>query len=191
MKQTKRSFKNVVLILTLSFLGIFTTNAQHYDYEQYISYGIKGGLNLTTLDGVDGEMRKGFNAGIFIDYPMTTGFSVRSELLYSAQGVKSKDGNSQIKLNYINWPILAKIQATENFYLEAGPQIGFLISGKGGALPSSGYKALDFGAGLGLGIQLSRNIELGARYNLGLTDITKLKTKHKNRAFQFTLGLIF
>ena len=72
--------------------------------------------------------------------------------------------------------------------MEFGPQIGFLLSGTGGILPNGAYNAVDFGLSLGTSIQLLPNLDLGARYNIGLTEVTKTHQNIKNSVFQFTLG---
>src|SRR5882757_10201358 len=59
-------------------------------------FGIKGGLNLTSLyvDDVSSEhMKVGFNAGIFAKLPVTKGFSIQPELLYSLKGAKENYNN--------------------------------------------------------------------------------------------------
>ncbi|SIQ21063.1 Outer membrane protein beta-barrel domain-containing protein [Maribacter ulvicola] len=98
-----------------------------------------------------------------------------------------------MKLNYINLPVLAKFYATDAFSIETGPQLGILLSGKGGYLPNSrSYRTLDFGLGFGLGYKITDKLELGVRYTIGFTDVTKTNTENlKNSVGQFTLGYSF
>jgi hypothetical protein len=180
----KKVFLTIALILSASYI----TEAQSNDYALY---GVKGGLNLSNLNGVSSKLKPGFTAGIFAEYFISEGVSLRSEMLFAVQGAKSKNGTQKIKLNYINWPILAKLYATKDFSIEVGPQLGFLISGKGGGLPKSAYKTLDVGAALGVNYRLNQAFEIGARYNHGLTDITKTSGKLKNRVVQLSLAYSF
>ena len=55
------------------------------------------------------------------EIPIANRFSFQPELLYSGQG-------SSVNLNYLNIPLMAKYNLTKEFSLEAGPQIGFLLS---------------------------------------------------------------
>ena len=85
---------------------------------------------------------------------------------------------------------MAKFYATEKFYVEAGPQIGFLMSAEaesedtvsfGGVTESESTttdvkeftNSTDFGLGLGLGYNFTENIGAGLRYTAGLSDIYK------------------
>src|SRR5882762_10617975 len=101
-------------------------------------FGIKGGLNLTSLyvDNVSKEhMKAGFNAGIFAKLPITTGFSIQPELLYSVKGAKDTysnfvqgDGEYRFNLGYMELPVLAVVNVTRNFNIHAGPYLGYLVA---------------------------------------------------------------
>src|ERR1700744_2547677 len=59
-------------------------------------FGIKGGLNLTNLyvdNSNDEHIKAGFNAGVFAKLPITKGFSIQPELLYSVKGAKETYSN--------------------------------------------------------------------------------------------------
>ena len=184
--------KRSIFALAIMITGIISANAQSYNYNnKAVMYGIKGGMNLAKLKGVDGKIRNGFTAGVFAEYAMTDNFAIRTETNFSTQGVKVKEGDYSIKLNYINMPVLAKYYPTDGISVELGPQLGVLLSGKGGPLTKKSYKTLDFGIGFGLGFSLGEGVELGARYTLGLTDITKTPGSVKNSVLNFTLAIGF
>ena len=73
---------------------------------------------------------------------------------------------------------MAKYYVAEGFSLEAGPQIGFLMSAK---LKGDGEdldikdesNSTDFGFNFGAGYDVTENINLGLRYSLGLSNINK------------------
>lgn len=185
-QRTKNMLKKATLTLALLFMGAMTINAQSGNSP---SIGVKGGLNLAKIKNADGKNKLGMVAGGFAEFKMSDKFSIRPELLYSRQG--EKVGSDKIKLNYINAPILAKFYPVNRFSIEAGPQVGFLLNKKGGSLAKSDYRKLDLSAAFGVGYRLIDNLEIGARYNLGLRDITKTAGKHKNSVFQFSLGYKF
>src|ERR1700743_701874 len=59
-------------------------------------FGIKGSFSLTTLYSSDvstNHMKPGFDAGIFVKMPVTRGFSIQPEVLYSLQGSKNSYDN--------------------------------------------------------------------------------------------------
>lgn len=182
-------------------------------------FGIKGGLNLTSLyvDNVSKEhMKAGFNAGIFAKLPITTGFSIQPELLYSVKGAKDTysnfvqgDGEYRFNLNYMELPVLAVVNITRNFSIHAGPYVGYLVSANVKNVDNNGeiqgatdlkaddFKRWDVGLAGGVALDVSA-FTLGARYNYGLTDIGKsgnlsgdLTKNSKNAGVSIYAGFAF
>lgn len=175
------------IILTTIFLSFMAVVAK----AQYI--GVKGGLNLSNLniDGVDDEnMRFGYHFGAFFNLPISDGFAVQPEVLYSTKGSTASinqdfglfgEFNSEVKfkLNYIDIPLLAIFRVGDAFEIQAGPYIGFLAGSKVEAdgdiddefdLDSDNFKNLDFGLTGGIALNFSA-VQVGARYNYGLQEI--------------------
>src|SRR5690606_6511134 len=124
--------KKTVLLLLFVTMAAFTSNAQE------IKFGAKAGLNISNQTG-DIENTKsliGFHIGGFAEIKFTEKFAFQPELLYSLQGAKydfSEEDfteESTLKLNYLNIPLMFKYYATESLFVEAGPQIGLLLSAK-------------------------------------------------------------
>src|SRR5690554_5935766 len=114
-----------LMIAAIAVVGMSATGLA----QQQVKFGPKLGINLATLSGDDdSEMKIGFHVGAVAEIKFNDKFSLQPELLYSAQGAKSKSLDD-IKLNsdYINIPIMAKYYFVEGFSIEAGPQIGFLM----------------------------------------------------------------
>lgn len=176
--------KRILTFFILISLSL-VSNAQS---DNYYLIGFKGGVNLSNLNGTNGSSITGFTGGIYAEYLISPTFTLRSEALYSLQGNRNDLLSENIKLHYLNWPILGKVYITDQLGMEFGPQISFLLSGTGGILPNGAYNAVDFGLSLGTSIQLLPNLDLGARYNIGLTEVTKTHQNIKNSVFQFTLG---
>lgn len=175
----------ILLTLGLFLMSISTINAQSNN-ETVMQFGVKGGVNLSKLKNIDEKAKMGLVAGFFAEYGLSDRFSLRSEVLFSVQGVK------KIKLNYVNFlPLLAKFYPTERFSIEVGPQLGVLISKSGSSLLTKSYKRLDYGVAVGTGFHITENVEIGVRYNLGLRDITKTTGVVKNSVFQATLSYGF
>lgn len=172
-------------------------------------FGIKGGMNVSSLSkdaGLSDQKSKiGFYAGAFVNVPVAESFSIQPEVLYSNQGAKATVLNNDVKLNvdYINVPVMFQYNATPEFYLEAGPQFGFLVNTKLDAGNSTvnnvlnalnskdNYNTFDFGLGLGAGYYFTKNIGITARYVAGFTDIVKDNSGDAVKNNNFQVGLAY
>lgn len=160
--------------------------------------GIKGGYNLAAVsfDG-DGEtgLLHGFHVGVYGESFLGNHFSIQPELLYSQQGyeIKNSNGTFTQKFNYINLPLMLKAYASQNFFIEAGPQIGLAIvhkeeySGLFSTSQEYNPNSFDYGVNFGAGIKTDSGVSFGVRYHLGLGDLYD-NNKAKNRVLQFSIG---
>ena len=210
----KKIILSVAAMLTFGFVS-----------AQEVQFGVKGGVNIATFVGDDTDdldSKIGFHVGGFAEIKISEKFSVQPELLFSTQGAKMEDKYSEGGLNYdvsakintsyINIPVMAKLYVAEGFSLEAGPQIGFLMSAKtkaeatvsAGDITQSGseevdvkdqFNTVDFGLSFGLGYKFTENLSAGARYNLGLSDVNKevegQALSVKNSVIQVSIGYSF
>lgn len=185
------------ITLALFFGAMATITAQENPVHKS-NAGIKGGYNLAAVsfDG-DGEtdQRHSFHVGVYGESFISESFSIQPELLYSQQGYVITDSNGTFtqKLNYINLPIMLKAYPSQNFFLEAGPQIGLAVSHKeeydGLFSTSQEYdpNSFDWGMNFGTGFKTESGISFGVRYHLGLGDLYD-ENKAYNRVWQFSLG---
>ncbi|MBN9312547.1 MAG: opacity protein [Chryseobacterium sp. 39-10] len=182
-------------------------------------FGVKAGMNVSSLSkqqGLDDSKSKiGLNAGVFMNAPIAENFSIQPEVLYSQYGAKvnwtnpiggDKMSASQ-NLDYITVPVMFQYNAIPSFYLEAGPEFGFLVSATnkiknettGASSTGSNYKddlnTFNFGVGLGAGYYFTKNVGLNARYVAGFTDTAKNRPSGsdavKNNVFQVGLNFKF
>lgn len=200
--------------ITLSIVAVL---AFGFANAQEVKFGVKGGINLSTLTGdiEDASSKVGFQVGGFAEIKLSDKFSVQPELLYSTQGAKEKTNVFDVdamevvsadltyKLAYINVPVMAKYYVAEKFSLEAGPQIGFLVSAKGKVSGGDSseedikdaFKSIDFGVNFGAGYDFTENLSVGVRYNLGLSNILENEAgdnfKNKNSVFSLSVGYKF
>jgi hypothetical protein len=204
-----------VLFAAVAVFAFGAANAQE------IKFGAKIGANLSTssvsmpsVEGTsftipDNKMLFGLHVGGFAEIGISEKFAFQPELLFSMEGSKfesssvedfggivySETSESTIKLNYINVPLLVKFYATEKFFINAGPQIGFLMSAKqdsdytltfdGGQTESEStsnvdvkdqYKSINFSAAAGAGYYFTENIFAEVRYNVGVSNILESQT---------------
>ena len=161
--------KKIVLSIAFVMLAFTASWSQ-------LSLGVKAGLNLSdqTFSGggytTSPDFRVGILLGGYARLKLNSTFDLQPELYFSMQGAKS--GPITYKADYINLPVLLRWNITDNFNLHAGPQFGFLLTGKQNTSSAySNYKTLDVGAALGLGIELPMNFNVGFRTVIGLADI--------------------
>nr|WP_321225111.1 porin family protein [uncultured Psychroserpens sp.] len=190
--------KFLTFVLFLSCLAF--SYAQDED-KQKSNAGIKGGYNLAavTFDGEDETgQRHSFHIGIYGESFISDNFSIQPELIYSQQGyeISNSSGTFTQKLNYINLPIMLKVYPSNNFFLEAGPQVGYAISHKEefdsnfnlfDTSQEFDPNSFDYGVNFGAGFKTNNGVSLGVRYHLGLGDIYD-EGNPKNRVWHFSIG---
>ena len=187
--------KSILSTAIIALLISGTASAQHGNLHS--AFGIKAGMNiynLNTDDNADLNTKIGFNAGLLGHIHLNKHIAMQPELVYSSQGSKypapgSSDG--KIKLNYINIPVLFQYMFDNGFRIEAGPQVGFLVSAKNelGNVKTDikdQFNTVDFGVGAGVSyVNPPTGLGIDARYNFGLTDIANVGTnKVHNRGAQ-------
>jgi hypothetical protein len=213
-------------ILTLSAALLLTASTAFGQQQQTSAepnlkakFGIKGGFDLTTLYSSDvstNHMKAGFDAGVFAKLPVTRGFSIQPELLYSLKGAKSTysnfiqgSGEYRFNLGYIQLPVLAVVNLAPNFNLHLGGYAAYLVNSNVKNVNNNGdivsatelntgdFNRWDFGLVGGAAFDIE-NFTIGARYNYGLSEIGKsgsvsgdLTKGMKNAGFSFYVGFGF
>lgn len=188
------------LYLSLAVAAILiggTVSAQH------INVGIKGGLNLFTISNDNGpkyDAKPDFNVGLLGHIHLAKDLALQPEIVYSGQGAKFGSGSTETKVNlgYINVPLLVQYMFDNGFRLQAGPQIGFLVSAKSKTNNVStdiknSVKPVDFAIGAGVGyVHPPSGFGVDARYNFGLSDINENSPiKSMNRGAQLGVFYLF
>jgi len=189
------------------FIAIFIAgiaNAQHSSSPiGHVNIGIKGGVNVYEVHNDNNNEfnpRIGYNFGLLGHVHAGGHFAIQPEIVYSAQGEKYTVGAETTKYNldYINVPILLQYMFDKGFRIQAGPQVGFLVSAKSeNSTGTVDYKddieSIDFALSMGVSyIHPPSGFGFDARYNLGLRNIDKNSSvKSTNRGFQVGLFYIF
>lgn len=199
--------KFLSILLLASSLGLMC-NAQQF------SYGYKAGASFSGMNLKEGSTKTGFNGGIFGQLRIAS-FAIQPEMLYGMQGMKYKydlvtegdaiisDYSGKVSMAYLSIPLMLKYYVVSGLSIEAGPQLGFLLSAKD--KPDDWEKrdvkdimkktdfAINFGASYKLPLA---PVGFYARYSLGLTDIYNTSKSGsddagKNRVFQIGAFVIF
>ncbi|SHG53065.1 porin family protein [Flavobacterium johnsoniae] len=159
-----------IILAAIAVMAFSFANAQE------TRFGVKGGLNISTVGGDARNVSSlvGFHVGGFAEIKIIEKLAIQPELLFSTQGAKEKFAGDKYNtnLNYINVPVLAKYYITKQFTVEAGPQIGFLVSAKSdGEDVKDFYRSVDAGFNIGAGYNFTENLSVGLRYYIGLSNV--------------------
>lgn len=197
-----------VIILAVGVLFAGAVNAQ--------TFGVKGGLNFSNIiktgdEDFNTEFKTGFNAGLFVEIPIVSSFAFAPELMFSQKGYKTS-GTSllgganeySVTTNFIELPILAKINASDKFSIVVGPQVSFLTSTtetfKQGSESyqntireeNDRLKKSLFGGVIGIGLDMTNKVSLHGRYALDFQKNNENGTtetpRYKNQVYQVSLG---
>lgn len=156
-------------------------------------------MNSYTINNDDDselDSKIGLNVGLLGHIHLNDQYAFQPELVYSMQGATS--GNTDIKLDYVNVPLLVQYMFDNGFRIQAGPQLGFLLNAKAENDNSStdikdDFKSIDVGLSLGASyVHPPTGFGVDARYNLGLTDITEgSNAESTNRGLQVGVFYLF
>ena len=162
-----------------------------------VIFGVKGGLNLATFTGNDVEDAKfhpSFHVGGLVNFMISDKITLQPEVLYSGKGAKSD--SRTYNLGYVTVPVFVQYNTPSGFFIEAGPQVGFLVSAKqkisgGGTLDfKDQVKSTDFSWVGGLGYKTLSGFGAGARYDFGFYNIAN-QGIIRNKAIMISLFYTF
>lgn len=190
---------------------------------QGLSYGVKVGANYANVWGknaLDGyKYKAGFLGGLAVNYAFNDFASLQVEALYSNKGFTLDDAEvnttangvttkykyeGKFNINYVDIPILAKIDAGPIFF-ELGPQAGIrtdsnfstdtkmkvgddvvaesFTDNNSDVLPgytkkdskNGGIPRFDIGLVAGVGFDVAPGVSIGVRYNAGVKTLVDTK----------------
>lgn len=168
------------IILLFLIMALQTRNSLQ---AQHVQYGLKVGLNTSNIwyeKSDPSEYKTGIHAGGLAHIHLSKRIGLQPELLFSNQGGKqTQDGTDyNLNLNYLNVPVLVQYMIGTGFRLQAGPQIGYLISAKRDKPAETdikkNYKSADLSLAAGLGYVTGSGLGLDARWVFGFSDINNL-----------------
>ena len=179
-----------------------------------VKFGLKGGLNLTSMSLDANAFSKSNQAGFFIGPTVKftipiVGLGFDASALYDQRKgtvTSVTDTEMAIKEQSIQIPINIRygfgLGSTASIYLFAGPQFGFNVGDKN-IVSSAGewtFKSSNVSANVGLGLMLLGHLQISANYNFGLgktgeltenTVPNQIKENGKLNAWQIGLTYFF
>ena len=167
-------------------------------------FGLKGGVNVSTInwdDDTEGDSRIGLHVGGLAHIHLSPQWALQPEVYYSAEGGKMPvSSNEEVtwKNDYVNIPLLVQYNFDNGFRLQAGPQLGLLVSSKVEDQDDEEddadeiFKSTNVGLSFGLGYLTHSGFGIDGRYNLGLNRITESSIQEaQGRSFQIGVFYLF
>lgn len=177
--------KKIMMLFTVAVGSLYfsNSNAQNSIHRKVSenAIGIKGGVNIGNLSEFDGRSRISGHVGVFLHHTINNNWCFQPELLFSGEGQRfySNAMEHTLALDYLQLPLMIQYYPTPQLYLEAGPQVGVLISAQdkvdqrnGHTNVKSDFAAAQFAIAAGVGVKVSDQVIVYGRYNFGLTDVT-------------------
>lgn len=180
------------------FVALFATVSMYaQDGALYVMPRVAYSVgDLAGMDDFTGK--RGFAAGVDVQYFLSDKFAISAGALYSQQGAemdvtwfpsepKAFTVKDDLSLNYLNIPLMAQYYVYKGLALKAGVQAGVLLSAKRkGSHPNSYFtetlsfnddikeacEKVDLAIPVGLSYDFG-NFVIDARYNIGLTGVFK------------------
>jgi opacity protein-like surface antigen len=142
-----------------------------------VKFGLKGGLNLTSMsldaDAISKSNQAGFFIGPTVKFTLpVVGLGIDASALYDQR--KAKVDDTSVKQQSIQIPINLRygigLGSTASIYFFAGPQFGFNVGDKDikTDVGSWTFKSSNISANVGLGLMLLSHLQISANYNFGL-----------------------
>ena len=168
----KKFFTLVVLLATMTVAA-----------QAQVKFGVKGGLNLTTMkidaSVADKSNQTGFFIGPTINFTLPiVGLGIDASALYDQRSSKATAGNTSetLKQQSIQIPINLRygfgLGNTASLYIFAGPQFGFNIGDKSANIVDNALewrlKDSNLSANVGVGLMLLNHLQVSANYNIAL-----------------------
>jgi hypothetical protein len=200
--------KNFFLAL-LMFLSLNAFSQKKFnpnpDHENFSRIGAKAGVNINKITGQ--SYKSGFNynylLGGFMQFNFSKTFGFQPEINFVQSSSEFSNDASDVyddlfregsqrhaKLDYLKVPLLLNINVgpSKRVKLQIGPQVGGLLSQTIDSLKTNHniFKKGDWSAVGGLWIQLPF-VNIGGRYEIGLTNLNDIDNKEKWKSQAFTI----
>ena len=191
-----------VLFTATALLGLaFGASAQ----KLTLHYGIKAGLDMTSINAKDGKgfngaYAGGLNAGGFLELNITKKWGLEGDLLYTRfqnnthnfynyylagnPDANLQNGNTdtrqKVTLNYITIPIMARYSFSKILSVVAGPQYSYLFNTDESFFYSrDAFKKSNLGVIGGVQVTLT-NFRFYGRYVYGINSLNDAGIKSQN-----------
>jgi hypothetical protein len=176
--------RSLKILLLSAIIGLVSNTASAQ------AFGVRAGANISDIsgNGWNTDAKTGLYVGVYKEIPLVKSLLfIQPEVQYSQEGFSTP--TTDVKIDYITVPILAKVYAVKLLSFETGPQFGFVVSDNVDYTDVNSFvPSWAFGTSLNLPLGLSIN----ARYISGLDDTFDNPTlSGKNQVFQIGAAFQF
>lgn len=192
--------KIIFKINLLFFFALFSLFYSQEKSAQKWEKGILGGINISDYSKAHNNAEVGFNIGGFLNYLISNKIEAKIEAKYSLKNgyISSTydifDVNNNLvdsfgvrpiaQMGSIDIPIIIQYKIYKNFFIEAGPQISFLLHSdfrdkyKNVLFPKNLFTKTQFYGNVGAGYNINKKLSVDILYEIGLSNSSKtLNTK--------------
>src|SRR6188768_2275025 len=197
-----------LFLFVLSCCAFATIYSQNIVKEHYTaSGGLLGAANFSQFrvtgdnpSNIDYNFEGGWSAGAWVNFPVSSGFSIEPQFMYSSYGYHSNKATGVLltdgKVRYLSVPLLLKFHTGDKFAITAGPQLDWFSSfeDKNNLAKEDDFKKTSFSAFGGFEIFPHGRVTIFGRYIFGLSNMDNSSThgdemKYKNQNIQAGLKL--
>lgn len=207
----KRLISILLVLLSVNSFSQSRKFDPNTDHEKFFRFGAKAGVNINKINGQ--AYKDGFNynylLGGFMQFNFSKTFGIQPEINFAQSSSEFTNSSSTVyddlfldgsqkkaKLDYLKIPVLLNVNLgpSKRVKLQFGPQYGNILKQTVDSLKTNGniFKTADWAAVGGLWIQLPF-VNIGARYEVGLTNLNDIdnQQKWKSQAFTIFAGFTF
>lgn len=181
-----------IIFTLLAMGGITAANAQS---KGNVEFGLNAGFNSSTISSTEyygnPDRSVAFNFGGSAEYYFSESWGIKAKVIYDRKGWDNgfiTDGSTgqvfrtDINVDYLTIPVMANwhFGRTNNWYLNFGPYVGFLMSANDTRFDTDlkdDFNSTDAGLALGIGVKIpvSNFIKVFIEYDMqaGFSDIYK------------------
>ena len=189
-----------------AFATIFSQNIVKEHYTA--SGGLLGAANFSQFRvtgdnplNIDYNFEGGWSGGAWVNFPVSSGFSIEPQFMYSSYGYHSNNASTTAllgdgKIRYLSVPLLLKFHTGEKFAITAGPQLDWFSSfeDKNNRAQEDDFKKTSFSAFGGFEILPHGRVTIFGRYIFGISNMDNSGThgdemKYKNQNIQAGLKI--
>ncbi|MDR2222716.1 MAG: PorT family protein [Flavobacteriaceae bacterium] len=169
------------LLICLTCLAISPAFAQRKEHKKRVTVapGLRAGLNISNLNNSNGDSKKDFYLGLQLPIKFAKFYTLQPEFNYSRQGSKNfvpaydfgfkgARNYDDLKLNYVGIDVINKFTFGK-FNIQVGPGLAVLTESA-----SIVDNDIDLTFNIGMGIDITKNFGIEARFKQGTIPVTEL-----------------
>ncbi|SDD14322.1 Outer membrane protein beta-barrel domain-containing protein [Algoriphagus faecimaris] len=189
LKHNTHMRKILILFFVIGFY--FSAEAQ---------FGVRAGLSSSNFSNTNFNANVGIHVGGYYTILASEFFSVEPGIQFSQKGFETIDpptsNEVDERLNYVEVPVLVRLNFIPAVNVFAGPQFGALVSRKrteegNNQTSTEPVKGYDISGVVGLQALLPRGFNLQVSYDLGLTSVNYFGQDAKNQALKLSIAYDF